>query len=595
MLMIFLLNIFFLLPSLVPETFPSLESPRLPPDLESVVCRLTGVSSPEEVGEERMLEFQKLASRPLKVNGAAPEELRACVLFTSYQVAALQDYLERTGPLLSALELGQVDGFRPELVASYAVFLDFSLPGDRLPMQKRARHQLQLKGGLSWQGSSPVSTGGRAALRYAADDLGGWSIRLGTSWPETGKAVLPVDLTASLSWQRRRFGCIVGDMNLRFGQGLLLWNGVRFTNLAGTATVLRNPSGLSLPSSFNGTNALAGFGMKAGFGDFQLTGALSFPEADSGGPSLLPALNLSWFGRQVRSGHSIVVQTGRPGRPRVASSVDFSACIRGTDIFGEVAVDWSALRPAVVSGFRQPLGEQVVLACSGHYHAPGYSPVSGPVYHHENEAGALLTVDFRSSDRLHALMFSADFAWHPAALRTLEAGDWQARSSLTYVFCPISSWQLAVRHSIKERGNLLGKPSRYAAFKLRNELRFDIRHVRTFWETAVRTHFQYSEDFSFLIYAEGIWKPSWGSLHFRQGFFRADHWSDRIYAYERDFPLSFSVPAYCGRGGWTSLFFRAELAGWCALGVKGNFTFWYRDERRKPGKAGLKLWCAFRF
>ena len=81
-------------------------------DFEGVVCRLYGLSSVEEAGEERMRELRQLLEHPLRVNEVSFQVLQQSVLFTPYQAAALWDYITETGALLSALELGMVDGFR---------------------------------------------------------------------------------------------------------------------------------------------------------------------------------------------------------------------------------------------------------------------------------------------------------------------------------------------------------------------------------------------------------------------------------------------------------------------------------------------------
>ena len=50
-----------------------------------------------------------------------------------------------------------------------------------------------------------------------------------------------------------------------------------------------------------------------------------------------------------------------------------------------------------------------------------------------------------------------------------------------------------------------------------------------------------------------------GAVYLRGTLFFIDEWDDRIYAYERDAPGSFNVPAYYGRGYSLSLVARQKI------------------------------------
>jgi hypothetical protein len=68
-----------------------------------------------------------------------------------------------------------------------------------------------------------------------------------------------------------------------------------------------------------------------------------------------------------------------------------------------------------------------------------------------------------------------------------------------------------------------------------------------------------------------------------------DEWEDRIYAYERDLPGSFNVPAFYGRGYWISLSGNWKFARWGRVYVKGSLMQYPFMEKKKPGRAELKL------
>ena len=87
------------------------------------------------------------------------------------------------------------------------------------------------------------------------------------------------------------------------------------------------------------------------------------------------------------------------------------------------------------------------------------------------------------------------------------------------------------------------------------------------------------------------------TLHVRQGIFLIDDWDDRIYVYERDAPGSFNSPAMYGRGLWTSAAAALKISRRIRLYMRAAFTAYplMEEEKKKPGKAELKLQIQFRF
>ena len=89
-----------------------------------------------------------------------------------------------------------------------------------------------------------------------------------------------------------------------------------------------------------------------------------------------------------------------------------------------------------------------------------------------------------------------------------------------------------------------------------------------------------------LAYIEGGYKTETISVYLKQGYYNVSEWDDRIYSYERDAPGSFNVPAFYGRGLWTSLVMSWKFARWGKA---------YLRTAIKPGNAELKLQCVFSF
>ena len=85
------------------------------------------------------------------------------------------------------------------------------------------------------------------------------------------------------------------------------------------------------------------------------------------------------------------------------------------------------------------------------------------------------------------------------------------------------------------------------------------------------------------------------NLYLRQGIFLIDNWDDRIYAYERDAPGNFSVPAYYGRGLWTAFTGSWRFSRWAKLHARAAMTSYPFMKEKKLGKAELKLQLSVSF
>jgi hypothetical protein len=86
------------------------------------------------------------------------------------------------------------------------------------------------------------------------------------------------------------------------------------------------------------------------------------------------------------------------------------------------------------------------------------------------------------------------------------------------------------------------------------------------------------------------------SIYLRQGLFFVDDWEDRIYVYERDAPGSFNVPAMYGRGWFVSAVASARMSRMMRLYARASYVGYQfmPYEKRKPGKAELKLQAVFK-
>ena len=134
--------------------------------------------------------------------------------------------------------------------------------------------------------------------------------------------------------------------------------------------------------------------------------------------------------------------------------------------------------------------------------------------------------------------------------------------------------------------------------KFRTDVRCDLKYSSGKWFSALRLNVLQCVGTGMLSYAECGCRSGMLSACLRGGLFRTDDWDDRIYAYERDAPGNFSVPAFYGRGFWTSFVAGVKVSRLGRFYVRASYTGypWLSpsQEKEKPGRAELKFQMMFR-
>ena len=148
------------------------------------------------------------------------------------------------------------------------------------------------------------------------------------------------------------------------------------------------------------------------------------------------------------------------------------------------------------------------------------------------------------------------------------------------------SWTMKVR--LTERIRTWGHP-------FRTDARADVTYLSDPFMASMRVNVLNCDGTGILSYIEGGIKRPELALYLRQGIFFIDDWDDRIYVYERDAPGSFNVPAMYGRGVWTSLAASSRIVHTLRVYARASYVCYPFMEKKKPGKAELKLQLQYRF
>ncbi len=495
-----------------------------------------GASSEEELSEYQIEEIQSQKGRKIRINSPW---LRSGGVLSDYQAASIRDYRSRSGDILSWEELALVDGFGSEAVQALKPFL--SLESHRAPGK-----------------TDTVKLKASAILRTTLNSVGG-KAKVSTAHLGAGGAWRGKDGSFYATANYRGHSLIVGDHKLRFGQGLILWEGFSMTSLSTVDAFVLKANGASTSWSYSSSGLSRGLVYEYQGSRFR---TLAFGALDGSF-----GVHGDYYFRNGQIGLSACGLD-------LAVSADLRYNYRKSDLALEAAYKnksgaykgaWR-LRPG--SGFHLALQGRVIP-----------SKFSGKKY---GEYGFAAGIKWKG-ERNFTLSTTADASLLP--IPETAPGRFQLRiySNGDIQFNPI--WALSLRFT-----------ERYRNYEApRSDLRADLKFTCGNWMAVYRNEGVHCEHYSWLTYLEGGWKGESLAAYLRLSAFIIDKWNDRIYTYERDAPGNFNVPAYYGRGfavwayaSWKRRFFsRITLK----LYLKGGYLI--RKERENSPTLNFQLQCEY--
>ena len=562
-------------------------------DMRAIV-QAAGVNGIEELDEYELERLALLLENPVRIIVVGAGKLVYAGLLTRYQAASLDDYRSRHGDVLSAAELAVVDGFTPSLVEALRPFISFdSFRGVSLPSSGKMKYEAVMRSSLRVAGAGP-DYAYSAKFRAGYGEYLSGNISLSRGYGASGASPEIRSFGVSANFPEVGLELLLGDFNARFGQGLVMWNGMTMSGVVSPSSVRRNAPGLSPTWSFSGSSALTGAAAKWRFGHWEASAALALPGLkDAGlrdlGTVCLPMINLAWYGRcgQVAVTHIAEMDGMRAGSlhiPDMKTSADMQICIRGINVYAETAYDWVNGRFAALAGSDWGAGESGRLGVHLRYYPAGYLSSWSAAVRSSSKCSNEYGISFSGESRKG--LFSLDTSYYPVPKVKDNTSSLQMKAQIRWT--PSVGERLKLGLRIVERWRSWGTAFRTDA---RADVSLDIGR----WTFASRANVLKCSRYGLLMYLEESWRNESLSVHVRQGAFRIDDWEDRIYVYERDAPGSFNVPAFYGRGLWASLY-----AGWrfWSLGrmyLRMSYvTYPFMDgESEKPGKAELRVQFAF--
>ena len=514
-------------------------------DYLQAAAYLIGTQIDENFSQEDAEKYYELHIHPLKLNSSSATELLSTGFFTPFQVSSLQDYIARSGDILSCAELSCVSGIGKEMAEALSFFLSFE--SVLLPSQRRLPDRFETTASMCNSiKEDAVSSRWKLALQAPR----GWS---------AGLCATDALQSAYLKRAGAKADVLVGSFNARFGQGLTFSSGFSMSGVQGISALSRNTSGIASSSTSNASYALRG--AAATFRCERVTlHSLSTFDLET------QALNLSFLGSR-----STAAVTFARSLKTYSLGADFKSTIGYFTLWAEAAATLNdrTLGSAALAGAYYNMAYKRRLALMVRSYSTGYAnPYAGAVH------GAS-----KCSDQM-ALDLGVEYDNFSALLdiyRKSSTGEGKARLISSYNYfrdgasfeCRLDSRFIGQsRHSVRITGTLAKKTMSFSG----------------------RVQVQKGEAWGALAYLQAALKGrderSKAGSTLRIMYFNASSWNDRLYGYSPDVPGFFSVKAYYGHGLECSVYMKVR-----ELALKIGRTCYFDG---KPSKFEVRLLVSLR-
>lgn len=518
-------------------------------DLLRAALYLSGASSEEEIDQDWIQRLEGMGKVRVNSNHIRPG------LLTDYQIATLADYRATHGDILSWEELMLVDGFGREAVEALRPFLS-------LESRRRAG------------ATDTVRTRAEALIRTTLKNVGVKAKVTGEYW-RVGGAWRNPDWTAHAEADTRIGRFVLGDFNVRYGEGLAQWSGFSMESLSTVDAFIRRASGIAPVWSYTSSSVHRG-------GAYEYGGP-HWRASAWGTLAKVFGTHAEYLGRWGHAGTTVawspsegfsVSLEGRLNLRGIDATTEV-AC-RSRAVAGKASARWKAGEKGKLAAQARVIPSRFSGKKNGEYAlSAGYALQSGRWKTLAGKTG------FGSSAPSYKLSFTLDAAMLPVGgvdprrlqIRAYGNWDWQMAPA----------WALSVR--LTERYRNYENP--------RTALRADIKFAHGPWLSVLRGEAVHSKSWGFLSYLEGGYKNETLSSYLRFTAFHIPEWADRIYSYERDAPGTFSVPAYSGKGISASLVAGYKLRlGRVTLKANLRGAYMLRVGRESTPTLNFQLQCS---
>ncbi len=584
--------------------------------------------------QEILDDLEYLIQNPLEINQVGREELLHLHVLSELQINNLIGFRQKTGAIYSLYELASVDGFTPDILQKIEPFISF----DKQVIssgKKKSSGNLFLRSTRSFSSADATVTHFEGSMEryYLRIKQSGSNFEYGlVAEKDPGEALFSQSNTygfdysgAFVNFSTGKAGnrIFAGDYHVKFGQGLVAWQGFSMGKSTETTQVFRSNEGIRSYSSTDENQFFRGLAAQFKTGNFIIYPFLAWNRLDAHIDSLeeksfFGAFQTSGYHRtaseikgenslkQLAGGGHVAFMYERwsfgfsavynrfdvamirsevpynqffpEGKENLVAGLNWKGSLKNIFLFGEAAGSKNGGKALLAGVLLKPAPNAELSAVYRNINKTYFSYFSNAFTESSrvnDEHGLYLGMKVFPAPKwiIQAYADFFSFNWIKY-LTAAPANGTEFLGQISYQYNRETSFYLKFFQEEKEQ-RLISENLKYNTQQLINRLRFNFSKAMN-EQISLKSRLEFSfyskqgSEKGFFMAQDVIYKPSMKpyELNGRMAYFKTDGYNSRIYAYENDLLYSFSIPANYGNGIRGYLNFQVHLGD--------RFTLWLK-------------------
>jgi hypothetical protein len=616
---------------------------------------------------------------PLNLNEADIEKLEKLHFLTEFQIESLLNYIAQRGGMATIYELQLIDGFTLDVIKKMLPFVIVEKIQEKEKIVfgkvlKYGRNRLIAETGFLLQDQkgflpdTTTSENSEPASRYAGDKMRyklkykfHYKDRVFAGFTAEKDAGEAFDFNEKLKgfdyysahFQLNDIGKVkqlnVGDFQVKFGQGLILWTGFGSGKSADVLNIRKKGQGLRYYTSTNENNFMRGTGATLKFGKFEFTTFFSYKKIDASLEQAdtlenieerLTALQNSGYHRTQTEllNRKVIEETvagarlgvtvkniklsanfvgykygldflpdDKPyklydfeGNSNFNSSIDYQVFFKKIGLFGETAIGKNGAL-AVQNGMITSIVPQLSFSLLQRYYQKDYQAQYSNSFAENskisNEQGMYYGIEFHPISRVKISAYTDlyEFPWLKFGVDAPSSG----KEYFVQVSYSANRWvDMHFRWKTESKSSNLtveNEPLKLVTNEKKEQYRYHISYQASDL-ISLRSRIEISRfqqdnvsEYGYLLLQDINFSFRHLPLSFstRYAVFDASY-NARIYAYENDVLYSFSVPAYAGKGSRVYAMINYTIADFIDLRVRYSHFFYPSEKNISSGLSEIE-------
>jgi len=593
--------------------FAAAQNPKISQSVEDLL-ESTGETMSDDTDIQEILDdWENLQENPLNVNAASREDMQRLHLLSEVQINNLIAYRNKTGAIYSLYEMVAVKGLTQEILLKLEPFLSFE-SGEQAAARRSSTDVIarmnqtfnSVQSGQSKYEGSPerhyirmkhVST--RLEYGFVGEKDPGEAF-----FRKSNKQGFDYNSGfVNLGFGQNNDRIFIGDYNVRFGQGLVAWQGFSMGKSVETTQVFRSAPGIRSSTSTDENQFFRGLAAQVKQGNFTFSPFVSYHKIDASidtidGEPYFGALQTTGYHRtkteiqnekslsQITGGAHLALESGdwtfgatavynrfnavmdrsdEPydqflpgGKDNFVAGMDWKGSLKKFFFFGEGAVSQNNGRALVAGAMMNPAQNAELSLVYRNidktyfsYFANAFTESSRVNDEHALYLGFKIYPVSRLTFQAYADFFK--FKWIKYTTAAPSVGT-EFFAQLTYTPSRKANYYLRIFQEEKEQRVIDGN-QKYNFSQSIDRIRLNYsRDLNSEVTLNGRAEFslysRQTKEQGFLVYQDLAFRPAHKSfsLNGRLAYFSTDGYNSRLYAYESDLLYTFAIPALYNKG-----------------------------------------------